>query len=98
MSPGVGGNPNPVCIDDLCSWGQLKVELSGFAILRGGIEDRCLDGAIDNDGDVVNANCNAIGGGMADGSGPNDPGKATTDSLPYADIGSSDGKHHRAHY
>src|SRR5207248_5104248 len=79
MSPGVGGNPNPVCLDDLCSWGQLKVELSGFAILRGGIEDRCLDGSIDNDGDFVNANCKAIGGVMADGIGLNDPGKV----LPF---------------
>ena len=91
MSPGVGGNPNPVCIDDLCSWGQLKVELSGFAILRGGIEDRCLDGSIDNDGDFVNANCKAIGGVMADGIGLNDPGKATSVCCFNPNIGAFDG-------
>ena len=62
MSSGVGRNPNPVCSDGLCFWGQLKVELSGFARLRGGIEDRCLDGSIDNESDFINANCKAIGG------------------------------------
>jgi hypothetical protein len=90
MSSGVGGNPNPVCLDDLCSWGQLKVELSGFARLRGGIEDRCLDGSIDNDTDFVNANCKAIGGIMACGIGPNNPGKITSVSCFNPDIGAFD--------
>ena len=56
MSSGVGRNPNLVCLNELCFWGQLKVELSAFARLRGGIEDRRLDGSIDNETDFVNAN------------------------------------------
>ena len=60
MSSGVGRNPNLVCFDDLCFLGQLKVELSVFARLRGGIEDRCLDGSIDNESGFVNAGWKAI--------------------------------------
>jgi len=91
MSSSVGRNPNLVCFDDLCLWGQLKVELSGFARLRGGIEDRCLDGSIDKDGDFVNANCKAIGGVMADGIGLNNPGKITSVPCFNPDIGAFDG-------
>jgi hypothetical protein len=65
MSSGLGSNPNLVCLDELCFWGQLKVELSVFARLRGGIGDRCVDGSIDNESDFVNANWKAIGGVMA---------------------------------
>ncbi len=91
MSSGVGRNPNLMCFDELCFWGQLKVELSGFARLRGGIEDRCLDGSIDNESDFVNANCKAIGGIMAGGIGLNNPGKITSVSCFNPDIGAFDG-------
>ena len=91
MSSGVGRNPNPVCLAGPRFWGQLKVELSGFARLRGGIEDRCLDGSIDNDSDFINANCKAIGGVMAGGIGLNNPGKITSVSCFDPDIGAFDG-------
>jgi len=91
MSSGVGRNPNPVCLAGPRFWGQLKVELSGFARLRGGIEDRCLDGSIDNDSDFINANCKAIGGVMAGSIGLNNPGKITSVSCFDSDIGAFDG-------
>jgi hypothetical protein len=91
MSSGVGRNPNLVCFDELCFWGQLKVELSVFARLRGGIQDRCLDDSIDNDGDFVNANCKAIGGVTAGGIGLNNPGKITSVCCFDPDIGTFDG-------
>jgi len=90
MSSGVGRNPNLVCLDELCFWGQLKVELSVFARLRGGIEDRCLDGSIDNDTDFVNANWKAIGGVTAGGIGLNNPGKITSVCCFDPDIGAFD--------
>ena len=90
MSSGVGRNPNLVCLDELCFWGQLKVELSGFARLRVGIEDRCLDGSIDNDRDFVNANWKAIGGVMAGGIGLNNFGKITSVCCFDPDIGAFD--------
>lgn len=37
--------------------GQIEVELSGFAHLRLGIEDRCFDLPIDNESDFISANC-----------------------------------------
>ena len=78
MGSGVGRNPNFVCFDELCLWGQLKVELSVFARLRGGIEDRCLDGSIDNESGFVNAGWKAIGGVMAGRIGLNNLGKITS--------------------
>ena len=59
MSPGVGGNENPVCLDELCFCCQLKVELSGFGRLRICVRDRRLDRSIDNESDFINANCEA---------------------------------------
>ena len=91
MSSGVGRNPNPVCFDELCFWGQLKVELSVFARLRGGIEDRCLDGSIDNESGFVNASWEAIGGVMAGGIGLNNPGKITSVCCFDPDVGAFDG-------
>ena len=91
MSSGVGRNPNLVCFDDLCFWGQLKVELSMFARLRGGIEDRCLDGSIDNESGFVNAGWKAIGGVMAGGIGLNNPGKITSVCCFNPNIGAFDG-------
>ena len=90
MSSGVGRNPNLVCFDELCFWGQLKVELSVFARLRGGIEDRCLDGSIDNENGFVNAGWKAIGGVMAGGIGLNNPGKITSVCCFDSDIGAFD--------
>ena len=89
-SSGRGGNPNLMCLEELCLWGQLKVELSVFARLRGGIENRCLDGSIDNDGDFVNANWKAIGGVMAGSIGLNNPGKITSVCCFDPDIGAFD--------
>jgi hypothetical protein len=91
MSSGVGRNPNLVCLDELCFWGQLKVELSVFARLRGGIKDRCLDGSIENETDFVNASWKAIGGIMAGGIGLNNPGKITSVCCFNPDIGAFDG-------
>jgi hypothetical protein len=79
MSSGLGRNPNLVCLDDLRRWDQLKVELSVFARLRVGIEDRCLDDSIDSDSDFVNANCQASGAVVACSVGLNNPGKL----LPF---------------
>src|SRR5690242_13416539 len=62
MSSSVRRNPNPVCMyfrrRRFCS--QLEVELSGFAHLRLGIEDRCLDRSINNETDSISANRQAI--------------------------------------
>ena len=91
MSSGVGRNPNLVCLDELCCWGQLKVELSVLARLRGGIEDRCRDSSIDNETDFVNASWKAIGGVMAGGIGLNNPGKITSVCCFDPDIGAFDG-------
>ena len=90
-SSGRGGNPNPVCFDGRCFCGQLKVELSGFARLRISIEDRCLDGSIDDESDFINANCQASGGVMAGGIGLNNPGKITSVSCFNPYIGAFDG-------
>ncbi len=91
MSSGIGGNPNHVFLNGLCFCGQLKVELSGFARLRLGIEDRCLDCSIDNESDFINANGKALGGVMAAGIGLNNPGKITSLSSFNPDIGAFDG-------
>ena len=80
-----------MCLDELCLWGQLKVELSGFARLRVGIEDRCLDGSIDNESDFINTNRKAIGGVMAGGIGLNNPGEITSVCGFNPDIGAFDG-------
>jgi len=90
MSSCIGRNPNLVCFDELCFWGQLKVELSVFARLRRGIEDGCLDGSIDNEGGFVNAGWKAIGGVMAGGIGLNNPGKITSVCCFDSDIGAFD--------
>ncbi len=45
--------------------GQLEVELSGFAGLRLGVEDRCFDLSIDKKSDFISANCEAIENVMA---------------------------------
>jgi hypothetical protein len=90
MGSGVGRNPNLVCFDELCLWGQLKVELSVFARLRGGIEDRCLDGSIDNESGFVNAGWKAIGGVMAGRIGLNNLGKITSVCCFDSDIGAFD--------
>jgi len=76
-----------MCLDEICLWGEFKVELSGFARLRVGIEDRCLDGSIDNESDFINTNRKAIGGVMAGGIGLNNPGKITSVSCFDPDIG-----------
>src|SRR6266540_4789625 len=55
--------------------GQLEVELSGFAGLRLGVEDRCLDLSIDQESDFISANCEAIANVMAGGIRLDDLGK-----------------------
>jgi hypothetical protein len=61
-----------------------------FARLRGGIEDRCLDGSIDNESGFVNAGWKAIGGVMAGGIGLNNPGKIASVCCFDSDIGAFD--------
>jgi hypothetical protein len=55
--------------------GQIEVELSGFAQLRLGIEDRCFDLSIDNESDLISGNSQAIADVMAVGIGLNNLGK-----------------------
>jgi hypothetical protein len=91
MSSGRGGNPDFVCPDKLCFRSELKVELSRFARLRVGIEDRCLDDSVDHDSDFINANCQASGAVMAGSVGLNNPGKTTPVCCFNPDISAFDG-------
>jgi len=58
-----------------CLSGQIEVELSGFAQLRLGIADRCHDLPIDNESDLISANCQTVGDVVASCIGLSNLGK-----------------------